>query len=264
MSKSFQNLKFEFLDNIELFSSEDETEYFPFHVHDYFCISLICKGTELLQTPDGDHYATSGLVSITQADEVHKNSSVDTSPYSYKTFYVNPDVLKYYNNGKNIQRLQRVIDDRALYTGFNYLSLGGENRLQDFQKALKRLTAYSEKEEEKQAIPSFSFIDELAGTIPYVPINLEDLSKKFFMSKFHFAREFKKAKGISPMSYIMIKRLNNSKRMLLQGEDIQTVCYLMGFYDAAHLNTAFKRFFGITLRMIKNSNIIQDISVKGK
>ncbi|MGU3376548.1 AraC family transcriptional regulator [Chryseobacterium sp. M5A1_1a] len=259
MSTSFQNLKFEFLDNIELFSSENEIEYFPFHAHDYFCVSLICKGTELLQTTDGDHYAVSGMISITQANEVHKNSSIDTSPYSYKTFYINPEVLKFYNNGKTINQLQRTIDDMFLFQTFNNLSTKGENRLQDIESALKKLVLFWEKDDEKQLSPSFPLIDELADKIPYIPIDLEGLSEKFFKSKFHFAREFKKAKGISPLAYIMLKRLKNAKRMLLQGENIQTVCYLMGFYDAAHLNTAFKRFFGITLKMIKNSNIIQEI-----
>ncbi|AZA84343.1 hypothetical protein C1637_05745 [Chryseobacterium lactis] len=259
MSKSFHNLKFEFLDNIEMFSSENEIEYFPFHFHDYFCVSLIYKGTEHLQTLGGDHYAISGTISITQANEVHKNSSIDTLPYSYKTFYINPDVLKFYNNGKTINQLERTIDDPGLFQTFSNLSINGENSLQDMESALKKLVFFGEKDSGKQLESSFSLIDEIADSIPYIPINLESLSEKFFKSKFHFAREFKKAKGISPLAYIMLKRLKNAKRMLLQGEDILTVCYLMGFYDAAHLNSAFKRFFGVTLRMIKNSNIIQNI-----
>lgn len=262
MSESFQNKKYEFLDNIELFSSKDETDYFPLHVHDYFCISLICKGTELLQTLGGDHYAVSGMISITQADEVHKNSAVDTSAYSYKTFYVNPEVLEYYNEGQKIQQLQRIIDDPVLYDTFNNLTINTENRLEGFQTALKKLVLYTGKEADKKITSSFDLIDELADAVPYVVLSLDLIAKKFFMSKFHFAREFKKAKGISPQAYIMLKRLTNAKRMLLRGEDPQTICYLMGFYDTAHLNTAFKRFFGITLHMLKNSNIIQDKVIK--
>jgi AraC-like DNA-binding protein len=263
MNGSFENKKYEFLDNIELFSSEHETAYFPFHVHDYFCVSLICKGTELLQTPEGDHYAVSGMIGITQADEVHKNSAFDSSAYSYKTFYVNPNVLEYYNEGKKVHELQRIIDDRLLYETFNNLTVDRENRLEGFQTALKKLIVYTTgKEAEKKIISSFAFIDELADTIPYVPLSLDFIAQKFFMSKFHFSHEFKKVKGISPQAYIMLKRLKNAKKMLLGGEDVQNVCYLMGFYDTAHLNTAFKRFFGITLHMLKNSNIIQAKTVK--
>jgi AraC-like DNA-binding protein len=257
MGSSFQNKQYAFLDNIELFSSEDETEYFPFHFHDYYCISLITKGTEHLQTFAGNYYATAGTISVTQANEVHKNSSVDTSGYSYKTCYVNPEVLKHYNGREKVVQLQRIIEDRSLFTAFNDLFLYEGAGPEGFQKALKSLALYA-KDEEVVTLSSFELIDELAESIPYVPINLDWLCKQFCMSKFHFARMFKNAKGISPQAYIMLKRLKNAKKMLLAGEELKSVSFLTGFYDTAHLNTAFKRFFGITLSMIKNSNNIQD------
>jgi len=45
---SFDFTRLAILDNIELFSSENEHNYFPFHFHDYYCVSLITSGTELL------------------------------------------------------------------------------------------------------------------------------------------------------------------------------------------------------------------------
>jgi AraC-like DNA-binding protein len=256
MDSSFSYKRHVALDNIELFSSENETDYFPFHFHDYYCISLITKGTEHLETLQGSHYAMSGSISVTQAHEIHKNQSTDSSGYSYKTCYVNPDLLNYYGQGKKISQLERVIGDPQLIHSFSQLFDDQTFNADHFQNALTRLSTYAVAGAPEQTT-SFDLIDELTDTVPYQPISMDWLSRQFCMSKFHFIRVFKREKGITPQAYILVRRLKNAKEMLLNGEDVKTVAFLHGFYDVAHLNTAFKRFFGITLSMIKKSNIIQ-------
>jgi AraC-like DNA-binding protein len=78
----------------------------------------------------------------------------------------------------------------------------------------------------------------------------------FCMSKYHFIRRFKEACGITPMVYVALQRLENAKKMLLHGEEIKSAALLNGFYDATHLDRAFKRYFGINALSIKNSKII--------
>jgi hypothetical protein len=122
VGSSFKYFKYDFLDGIEMFSSENETTYFPFHLHDYFCLSLITKGTELLQTQSANYYAVAGTLSITQANEAHRNRSLDDSGYSYQTLYVHPQLLRYYNNGLQVDGLQRVIADLEIADLFKSLS----------------------------------------------------------------------------------------------------------------------------------------------
>ncbi|WP_316779334.1 AraC family transcriptional regulator [Pedobacter antarcticus] len=249
---SFEYKKWNHSDNIEMFSSVNETDYFPFHFHDYYCISLITGGTEQLDTLDESFYALTGSVSVTQANEVHKNRAIDSSGYSYKTLYVNPDLLKFYGTGKKPERLERVINDGILAGELSNL-FGGKSTLANFQTVLKRLTRYATSE--KPVVENrFELLDELCATFPYQSVSLDWLSKQFCMSKFHFVRVFKAAKGISPQAYMMLKRLKIAKEMLLNNQDPRHVAFMTGFYDAAHLNTAFKRFFGITLSMIKKSS----------
>ncbi|GEM_PF-1220473 len=256
MKPSFQYKKYDFLDNTELFSSENETSYFPFHFHDSYCISLITTGTELFLTPEKSSYAVAGSISITQANEVHKNSSLDNSGYSYQTCYVSPDVLTYFNQNKKIEGLPGNINDTNLFFAISELFNGKQTDKTDFELVFRKLTQYALKKEDDK-VPSFELLDELASRIPFTPFSLDWLCREFCMSKFHFIRVFKKAKGITPQAYVLIKRLEQAKRLLLRGEESKEVALLTGFYDVTHLNTAFKRFFGINLMMIKNSNIIQ-------
>lgn len=244
-----------------MFTSEDEMDYFPFHLHDYYCISLITKGTEALQTQTSTYYATTGSISVTQANEVHRNSSVDQSGYSYQTLYLTPELLRHYNNGRPVHSLERVIENTQTVTLLSNLFKSEITDLTAIELAIRSLTQYSQAEKQER-IYSFDLMDELIANAGFNKLTLDMVASQFCMSKYHFIRSFKKAKGVTPQAYIVLRRLENAKKMLFEGEEIKLVAFLNGFYDATHLNTAFKRYFGINAFAMKNSNIIHQNQVK--
>ncbi len=234
-------------DNTELFSSEDENDYFPFHFHDYFCVSLITNGTEILKNTEQEFIAPAGSISITQANEVHRNFSLGESGYSYKTIYVNPDVLRYFNNGNKIEMLERVIYDKPLFQQFVKLfeTPAGSNHL--WEDCFRELANRAADPLDKMRWSStFCLIDEIIETHPNKPIDTNWLARKFCMSKFHFIREFKKAKGVTPQAYIMLYRLGKAKKMLLTDAPLTDIAYLNGFCDPSHFTNSFKKYFGIS------------------
>lgn len=217
-----------FLDNIEMFTSENETDYFPFHLHDYYCISLITKGTEVLQTQASTYYATTGSISVTQANEVHRNSSVDESGYSYQTIYVNPDLLRHYNNGRPVNHLERVIENRQIVSAISNLFKEDASNLAAIVLAVSNLTGYAQIIRQEK-IYSFDLIDELIADAGFNKLSLDWMARQFCMSKYHFIRRFKSARGITPQAYVMIRRLESAKKMLFDGEEIKTVAFINGF-----------------------------------
>ena len=240
-----------------MFISKNEAAYFPFHLHDYFCISLITNGTERLETQNATYFATTGTISVTQANEVHKNSSLNDFGYSYQTMYVNPDLLSYYNNGKKVTGLQRVIQNDEIA---NLFSLHFNNETVVFnttEKIIKGLLIYDQSNIcNTEKTPWINLIDDLIASAGINRLSLDMMASHFCMSKYHFIRRFKATIGITPQVYVALQRLENAKKMLLHGEEIKVAALLNGFYDATHLDTAFKRYFGINALSIKNSNII--------
>jgi AraC-like DNA-binding protein len=192
---------------------------------------------------------------------VHRNSAVDESGYSYQTVYLTPDLLRHYNNGTPIYRLERVIEDTQTVSLISNLFKSEVTDLKTIELAISSLTQYSQVKKQER-IYSFDLMDELIASAGFNKLTLDMVASKFCMSKYHFIRSFKKAKGITPQAYIMLRRLENAKKMLFAGEEIKLVAFLNGFYDATHLNTAFKRYFGINAFAMKNSNIIHQDQVK--
>jgi AraC-like DNA-binding protein len=77
-------------------------------------------------------------------------------------------------------------------------------------------------------------------------ITIDDLSKEFYLSKFHLSREFKKHLGTTIHRYIVKKKLIKSKELILKGYPIQSVYKHSGFGDYSNFFRAFKNEYGIT------------------
>ncbi len=77
-------------------------------------------------------------------------------------------------------------------------------------------------------------------------ISLDELSQRFFVSKYHLSHEFSKAVGTGLYRYIMLKRLLIAKQMLSEGMPPGEVYGKCGFKDYTNFFRAFKAEYGIS------------------
>ncbi|WP_340115579.1 AraC family transcriptional regulator [Pelagibius sp. 7325] len=84
----------------------------------------------------------------------------------------------------------------------------------------------------------------IAENLP-LPIALEDLAAICRLSVSHFSRAFKASFGESPHSYIMLRRIEEAKRlMLVSDEPLSQVALACGFADQSHFCRSFRRAEG--------------------
>lgn len=88
-------------------------------------------------------------------------------------------------------------------------------------------------------------------------LSLEALSSRFYTSKYHLLREFKKHTGHTLHSYIHRKRLITAKQLLSEGNRVTDVCQSCGFGDYSNFIRAFRRAYGMSPKKFSNSNKIQ-------
>jgi len=66
-------------------------------------------------------------------------------------------------------------------------------------------------------------------------------------SKGHFSRAFKRSLGLSPMAYVVTRRVERAKRMMTATrEHLTDIALACGFADQAHLNRSFRRMVGMS------------------
>lgn len=92
-------------------------------------------------------------------------------------------------------------------------------------------------------------------------INIDELSNKFFISKFHMLREFKKYSGTTIYKFIIQKRLIIAKELILQGIPITDVYMQCGFGDYCNFFRAFKNEYGVTPKQFYELNTSRNSSI---
>ncbi len=78
-------------------------------------------------------------------------------------------------------------------------------------------------------------------------ITLAGMAAAAGLSRMHFAAQFRIATGMRPHEYVMRRRIEHAKQMLLETRDsLVQVALSVGFQTQAHFTTVFRRFVGDT------------------
>ena len=75
-------------------------------------------------------------------------------------------------------------------------------------------------------------------------ISLDELAKKFYVSKFYLCRAFKSYNGISIVGYLNSKRVMMAKEMIENGETAANAAFRVGFGDYSSFYRAYKKALG--------------------
>jgi len=110
---------------------------------------------------------------------------------------------------------------------------------------------FTENESLKQG--EFSIPDKLQQVHTYLTehydekISLEDLAERFFISKFHLSREYKKIYGNTIGNELTYQRISHAKSMLRFSDDsIDTIALKCGFQDSGYFIKVFKKAENMT------------------
>ncbi len=78
-------------------------------------------------------------------------------------------------------------------------------------------------------------------------LNLQDLSSRFFISKFHLSREYKRIYGITVGDDITARRLSHAKALLrFSGQSVEQIAADCGFRNPSYFHKVFKRAENMT------------------
>lgn len=84
-------------------------------------------------------------------------------------------------------------------------------------------------------------------------ITLDILSNLSYVNKFHLVHLFTKQMGISPINYLINKRIEESKNLLTTTNySIRDISTIVGFSNSSYFSQMFKKFTGDSPRTYKN------------
>jgi AraC-like DNA-binding protein len=249
--------------DLEYISIENQTTDFPKHFHETFCISLIHKGTERIDFDKQSLFSEAGSISITNPYEIHSNPIIDnSSQLKFDTIYISNDLMKSLNEGKSIQFINRKINSKKANNLFIKLTNAMNNpsntenieiQLKHFFSYLKSYAQENEFEYTQLDLSSFSIIDNYIENHIHDKFCLNELSKMANINKYGFSKKFKLATGMTPINYILMKKIFSSKKLINSQSELTAIAYEYNFTDLAHFSKTFKRFIGISPKIYKDS-----------
>ncbi len=91
-----------------------------------------------------------------------------------------------------------------------------------------------------------------------LPLEIQELAELSNLSAEHFSRKFKQAFNISPKRYILSKRIELAKQLLLENLSVGQVSEQCGFCDLYHFSRTFKQNTGLSPTKFYKTYRIQD------
>lgn len=83
-------------------------------------------------------------------------------------------------------------------------------------------------------------------------INLNEISRKAFLSPFHFHRLFSRVYKKTPHQYLTSKRIEKAKNLLSENKQVTDVCNDVGFESVGSFSVLFKKEIGFAPTFYRN------------
>lgn len=239
--------------DVELVKVAYHQRAFPMHIHDEHVIGVVEAGAEMLEVDDASHIISAGGIICLGPGQPHSNRTIGDDCLRYRVFYLpssllvshlDPDRMRFRAPSRpagdetlRLLALHRWFED---YAG---------DRLEE-QSAIAEVigiafdegaTMVSEPQLPKLAHLARDYIDEHYRE----GFGLDELAVATGASKFHVARSFKRAYGLSPIAYRTQRRIHEAKRLILAGMPLAEVASDLSFADQSHLTRHFQTLVGI-------------------
>jgi AraC-like DNA-binding protein len=79
----------------------------------------------------------------------------------------------------------------------------------------------------------------------FEPLGVDDMARAAGLSRAHFSREFRRAFGESPRSYLLTRRLERAAALLRTTDrSVADICFSVGLQSLGSFTTSFTRTFG--------------------
>jgi AraC-like DNA-binding protein len=233
----------------------DSARAFGRHMHEQFGIGLIERGAQTSASGRGTVEAGPGDLITVNPGEVHDGRPHDASGRRWRMLYVDPAPLLQAADdiapGRGFEFSAPVLRDAALAARFDALfgaarraddGLGSDAALLALVAALLRPRRQTRAAVVAGVVAARERIDDDPAATP----TLAGLAASAGLSRYQFLRAFTRLTGLPPHAYLLQRRVQQARRLVLAGLPLAEVAAASGFADQSHMTRAFARHLGIT------------------
>ena len=225
-----------------------------------FLFLVVLDGEGTLNYCGTRHRISAGDCALINCARPYSHESSATHPWSLKWVHFNGLEASYYYDYFISRENSYLFRPRSILPFTDvldqlYLCQQNKNPLMELtsNKYLTDMITLCFTENESLKLGEYTIPDKLKQIHEYISenyfrkISLEDLADRFFISKFHLSREYKKIYGTTLGNALTNLRLSHAKSMLRFSDDsIDTIALSCGFQDTGYFIKVFKKAENMT------------------
>lgn len=244
---------------------------FELHTHDNYEVYLFIDG-DTNYIVEGDTYALNPYdIIVIRKNDMHRAYHNSAKRYQRYVISIWPEFFEKNNC--------RQYEQQFLCTGLGNKISSALVMSEGIYDAFMRLEKYTDGFKDIESPVAVSIITEIlylisntehymgtniknqhiANVIEYINksftdnITLDELEKRFFVSKHYLCRSFKKATGLTVHQYITQKRMSYIKELTKEGKNITEAASLAGFNSYSSFYRAYKEKFDSSPKSLMKS-----------
>jgi AraC-like DNA-binding protein len=239
------------------------TEYaYPMHVHEAWTLLIVDDGAVRYDLERHEHGTPHDTVSLLPPHVPHNGSPVTEHGFRKRVLYLDLSRLDESFIGPAVDAPDLVDPVLRHRVGQLHSALAHPG---DELEAESRLTLVGERLRghlrprliEGPPLPDRPLahrLRELLDERLVEGLALDEAAHLVHAHPAHLVRAFSAAFGIAPHQYLMSRRVDRARRLLLDGGKPSEVATATGFYDQSHLTRHFKRLVGVSPGRYRSSS----------
>ena len=245
---------------VELFRAWFAGPAYAKHRHDTYAIGLTDRGVQVFDYRGAGRVSMPGQVVVLHPDEVHDGNAGTEAGFGYRIVYVEPGHMSealrslrgrpyplpfvrepVSENGVLAQAVRRAF-------AAPLDPLGADALIADLAEGLLAGEGPGGRPEPSRRVDAVvierarQFLDAERTRV----VHSSELEAITGLTRYDLARQFRLMFGTSPHRYLLMRRLDLARRLILEARPLADVAGEAGFADQAHFTRVFKAAFGLT------------------
>jgi AraC-like DNA-binding protein len=227
---------------------------YPMHAHDAWTLLIVDDGAVRYDLDRHERGAFGDLVTLLPPHVPHNGDSATPGGFHKRVFYLAPEVLPHALIGAAVDNPTLADPSlRSRVAGLHRVvrrpgeELEAQGRLADVVERLRAWHGRPALPARLDRAPAYRLRDLLEEHV-VAGLSLGEAARVLHFHPAYLVRSFSREFGMSPHRYLISRRVDLARRLIVTGEPLRSVAVDSGFYDQPHLVRHFKRILGVSPR----------------
>lgn len=237
------------------------------HRHDSYAIGVTLSGKQGFNYRGSLRHNEVGRCLVIHPDEIHDGQAGTDMGMRYRVGYIDPAQVQKVLGGRTLPfleggissdpRLCRAVSGLLVELEHDLSGLEYQDALYDFATAMDLASDNKQKSRKSFDYHAAETARQYIADNLHQSISLEELEAITGRDRWKLSRDFRVLFGTSPYRYLIMRRLEQARNLMLNNVNLAEVATSCDFSDQSHMNRHFKKTYGTSpkqwLNTLRNS-----------